>query len=247
MNSLDCGNLTVILPIWNEAGTVPHVLVELLAVPGLVGAQVLAVDDGSTDGSARELDSWAARDARVRVVHLPHGNKDAALWHAVGDADTEWLCAMDADGQYDPSDIVRLMDHAGTTGADAVWGVRVAREDHALRFVSSAVGRMARRLVLGTLAVHDAGCGLVLVRRTFYARATVACPRPAGLVHCQLAELIHAMGGKVAELPIAHRPRRGGRAKFGALNRMVPGVRSLLQARKARRDLGNCRFMIADC
>ena len=70
-------------------------------------------------------------------------------------ATTEWLCAMDADGQYDPNDIVRLMDQAEKTRADAVWGVRVAREDNALRFVSSTVGRMARRLILGTTVVLE--------------------------------------------------------------------------------------------
>ena len=233
----DCGNLTIILPVWNERETVPRVLAELLAVPRLGRARVLIVDDGSTDGGGVELDAWADREARVRVVHLSHEGKDAALWHAVAKADTEWLCAMDADGQYDPKDIVRLMDHAEGSGADAVWGVRTAREDTALRFVSSTVGRMARRLVLGTTVVHDSGCGLVVARRTFYNWVRVACSRPAGLVHCQLAELIHAQGGKVAELPIAHRPRHGGCAKFGALNRIMPGLRSLLQARRARHDL----------
>ena len=65
------------------------------------------------------------------------------------------------------------------------------------------------------------------------------CPSPAGQVHCHLPEFILARGGIIKEYVIEHRARKGGRAKFGALNRVVPGFVSLLQARAAVRSV--CR------
>ncbi len=234
MTNPQFNSLTIILPAWNEQEVVAHVLDELLAVPGLAGARVLAMDDGSTDGTASLLDQAAARDARVRVAHLPHGGKDRALWRAFADAATEWICVMDADGQYDPADIPRLMAQATATHADGVWGVRAAREDNAWRKLSSRLGKLAKRLIMGAPAVSDPGCGLFVAKRDLCLRVATACPQPAGQMHCHLADVIRSYGGVVGEKPINHRARQGGKAKYGMLNRIVPGLRSLRQARWAR-------------
>jgi len=229
--------LTVILPVWNESEALPRVLDDVLAVAAQDGFSVLVMDDGSTDGSAALLNDTASRMHRLRVVHLPHGGKDAALWRAFAEAGTEWVGVMDADGQYDPADFVRVLGHADATGADAVWGIRSVREDNGVRKLSSWMGRMMKRLLLGPMVVRDPGCGLVIMRRKFCMPVIEACPRPFGQLHCHLADLIRAQGGVVAELPIAHRPRQAGSAKFGAMNRIVPGLASLVQARRVREKL----------
>lgn len=230
-------SLTVILPIWNEQDAIARVLAELLATSGLATAHVLAMDDGSTDHTSFVLDQAAMRDPRMEVIHLPHGGKDRALWRAFAVATTEWVCVMDADGQYDPADITRLMAHAFESHAAGVWGVRAAREDNSWRKLSSCLGRQVKRLIIGIPAVKDSGCGLFVARRDLCLRIATACPNPAGQVHCHLADIIRSHGSVVGEIPITHRVRQGGTAKYGMLNRMMPGLKSLFQARRLQTNL----------
>ena len=225
---------TLVLPVWNERDVIGPVVEEIMAVPELSGAHVLLVDDGSTDGSAELLDGLAARHGHCTALHLPHGGKDAALWEAFGNIPTHWLGIMDSDGQYDPRDAVEMFRMVqGDVGA--VWGVRARRNDNGWRKAISRVGRLVKRIMLGSCTVRDTGCGLWIAQSRFVRDLRELCPHPAGQVHCHIPELIRARGGRIAEHAICHRSRLGGQAKYGALNRLVPGFASLLQARRILR------------
>ena len=228
--------LTVILPVWNEHEVIEPVVEEFLAVPELSDVRVLLVDDGSTDGSMALLDQLADRHHRCEVLHLPHGGKDRALWAAFSQVKTEWVGIMDADGQYDPHDIARMLGNFTHFG-DAVWGVRTQRHDRAWRRFISKVGRFGKSLVLGECAVSDTGCGMWLARTCFVQSLGTLCSAPAGQVHCHIPEFIRAQGGRISEQPITHRDRLGGQAKYGAWNRLIPGIYSLLQARRLTRTI----------
>jgi dolichol-phosphate mannosyltransferase len=221
---------TLVLPVWNEREVIEPVVQEILAVPELSSIRLLLVDDGSTDGSAELLDGLAERESRCAVLHLPHGGKDRALWTAFGRIETEWLGIMDSDGQYDPCDVVEMFRRAEGDAA-AVWGVRARRHDNRWRKLISRAGRLAKRLILGSCTVQDTGCGIWIARTRFVRDLEMLCPQPAGQVHCHLPELIRTRGGRIAEQAIQHRSRLGGQAKYGALNRLGPGLRSLFQAR----------------
>lgn len=226
--------LTLVLPAWNERDVIVPVVEEALAAPELDGMGILLVDDGSTDGTGGLLDDLAARHSRCGAMHLPHGGKDAALWAAFARVETEWVGIMDSDGQYDPRDAAKMLAMGGE-GYAAIWGVRAKRHDNGWRKAISKAGRLAKRAVLGSCTVKDTGCGLWIAKTDMVRDLAELCPRPAGQVHCHIPELIRARGGKIGETPVAHRSRLGGHAKFGALNRLVPGFASLLQARRALR------------
>ena len=226
------------IPVWNEAEGIAAVLEELRQVATADGFAVLIIDDGSSDGTPGILDSWAAKEkAWLRAMHVPHAGKDVALWKGIAQVDTEWIGVMDGDGQYDPRDLARLLEAADSSSASGAWGIRTARHDNLWRLVSSAVGKTVKTAMIGRTAIRDAGCGLFLLRKEIWERVVAACPQPKGQVHCHLAELTLACGKKVCEIPIKHRSREAGTAKFTALNRIVPGTASLLQARRARRVL----------
>jgi len=225
---------TLVLPVWNEDEVIRAVVEEILSVPELSDARILLMDDGSTDGTAAALDDLANRYSCCRVLHLAHGGKDLALWRAFEETGTDAVGIMDSDGQYDPRDLIemlRLMEE----GADAVWGVRASRRDTGWRKVISKAGRFVKRLILGGCAVKDTGCGQWVARLRFVRDLSRLCPAPAGQVHCHIPELIRRRGGRIVEVPIHHRGRLGGQAKYGALNRLGPGLKSLFQARRAFR------------
>lgn len=229
--------ITVLIPAWNEKDCISSVLQEFEGPPGLAAVRLLVVDDGSTDGTGAVLDEYHRAHPGMEALHVPHGGKDRALWAGFGAIRTEWTGMMDGDGQYDPNDFPRLMARAAEAGADSVWGVRAHRQDHALRFISSGIGRATKRIALGGQIVRDTGCGIWIARSKYLQPIPGVCTEPAGQVHCHIPELITVQGGRVTELDIAHRSRHGGSAKFGALNRILPGLRSLRQAARARGKL----------
>jgi dolichol-phosphate mannosyltransferase len=239
MNEPKAGNneLTVLIPAWNERDCISTVLQEFEGPAALGAIRLLVVDDGSTDGTGAVLDDYSRAHPRMQALHVPHGGKDRALWAGFGAIHTGWTGMMDGDGQYDPNDIPRLMAHAASAGSDAVWGIRASRQDHALRFISSRIGRATKRIALGGQIVRDTGCGIWIARSQYLQPIPGVCPGPAGQVHCHIPELITVQGGRVTELDISHRSRHGGTAKFGALNRILPGLRSLRQAAAARKRL----------
>lgn len=222
--------LSVLIPVWNEQVAIASVLREWGATPLSRYTPLFILDDGSTDGTAEIALQIAAGAQLVRVVRLPHGGKDAALWRGIAIVTTDWAAFMDGDGQYDPNDIERLLNYALEVGADAVWGIRATREDTFFRRIASRMGRCLKRVVLKRCIVCDPGCGLFVVRRHFAILAVQSIPVPHGQVHCHLAEIVAACGGTVRQMAILHRKRTAGCAKFAFFNRLIPGWRSLLQA-----------------
>ncbi len=122
------GLLSVVAPVYNEEGTVGEFYARVCAALQGLPFELVLVDDGSTDGSAVELDRLASGDPRVRVVYLSRnfGHQTAltaGLDHARGDA----VVMLDADLQDPPELILRMLDH-WRAGCDVVYAVREQRE-----------------------------------------------------------------------------------------------------------------------
>jgi dolichol-phosphate mannosyltransferase len=122
------GLLSVVAPVYNEEGTIGEFYARVCSALQGVPFELVLVDDGSTDGSAVELDRLAAGDPRVRLVYLSRnfGHQTAltaGLDHARGDA----VVMIDADLQDPPELIVRMLDH-WRAGCDVVYAVREQRE-----------------------------------------------------------------------------------------------------------------------
>ena len=235
MNPADpLSDLTILIPLWNEAAVIEHVLDEIQGAALLSAANVLLLDDGSADSTSDVIRRWRIRNPnpRIGLVSLPHGGKDLALWHGFSVVQTEWLGVMDGDGQYAPEDFSRLIEAARQKGSAAVWGIRVNRHDRGWRLLISQWGRWFKRAIMGACRVTDTGCGIWVARTAYVREVGRLCPHPSGQVHCHLPEFIAAQGGQVGEMPIIHRERYAGQAKFGALNRVWPGLQSLWQGRR---------------
>jgi glycosyltransferase involved in cell wall biosynthesis len=124
------------IPAYNEERTIELILDHVLARPEV--GEVIAVDDGSTDGTWAILSRVADRDKRVRTFRQEvNQGKGAALRRAVGELRMPFALVQDADLEYDPRDYPLLLEPLAEGRADAVYGVRgfAGQTSHSFWFV----------------------------------------------------------------------------------------------------------------
>jgi glycosyltransferase involved in cell wall biosynthesis len=218
--------LTVVLPVFNEAPALASLWDELAAVLDAhwTRAEVIFVDDASTDGGFSWLRALAAADGRVRVLRFArHAGLTAALEAGCRRARSPIVVTMDSDLQNDPADIPRLV--AALAAADVATGIRVRRDDPWLKRVSSRIANAVRNAVTGE-TVRDSACTLRAMRR----ECAAALPSFNGM-HRFLPTLMRLSGFRVVEVPVGHRARRFGSSKFGVRNRAGRAFVDLLVVR----------------
>jgi len=195
--------VSVIVPVFNGAELVPACQAALAPVLDSIagGAEVIYVDDGSTDDTVDAIRAVQAADRRVRIVELAanfgqHAAFTAGFEHARG----RYLVTLDADLQCDPADIPRLIEPLGR-GFDLVSGVRRNRQDPASRQLFS---RITTALVtrLAGVPLHDIGCPLNAFTQDV-ARSLAAF----GELRRFLKPVAVRVARRVTEVEVQHRPR----------------------------------------
>ncbi len=125
--------LSVVVPVFNERFLVGEVLRRLLGltVPGVSELELVVVDDGSSDGSAEIVEQIAAgQTERMRFIRHPRNQgKGAALATGIAAATGDLIVIQDADLEYDPRDLARLVRPFFEDGADVVYGSRFAASE----------------------------------------------------------------------------------------------------------------------
>jgi len=218
--------LSVVVPVFEEVENIPLLWDELSrALDGLGGtAEVVFVDDGSTDGSAEVVRRLMARDPRIRLVCLdPHAGLTAAFHAGYAAARGRIVATIDADLQNDPRDLALLL--AALDGADAAVGWRRERHDPWTKRLSSRIANAIRNR-LTSEEVRDSACSLRAMRRE-----CAAVIPPYDGMHRFVPTLLRRAGYRVVEVPVHHRARRFGRSKFGIRNRAFRGLVDLLAVR----------------
>lgn len=120
--------LSVLMPVFNEEATVATIIGRVTAVPLPLEVELVAVDDGSSDASFRILHALAADEPCLRVVrHRRNLGKGAAVRTAIKHMTGDVAVVQDADLEYNPVDIPRLLAPILSGEADAVFGTRFPR------------------------------------------------------------------------------------------------------------------------
>jgi len=219
--------LTIVIPVFNEADSLRELYGEISSVcTGLgtghtIDAEIIFVDDGSSDGAWQIVNDLASQDARVRGIRFRRNfGKAAALSAGLQAASGEILCMLDADLQDDPAEIPAFLAKLAE-GFDVVNGWKRRRHDpwhkvYPSRVFNYLVGRLTG------LPLHDHNCGLKCFRRE-----VVDEIRLYGELHRFIPVLAHARGFKVTELEVHHRPRKFGHSKYG-VHRFLRGFLDLL-------------------
>jgi len=223
--------VSILLPVHNERENLAELLEEIDDAFAGRDYEVIAVDDGSTDGSREELTRLGGRHRRLRVLSLGgRAGQSAAFAVGFGYSHGTIIVTLDADGQNPPAEARKLVAALeGWEGYDAAVGYRVRRHDSAWKRFQSRLANAVRNWLTGD-RVRDTGCGLRALRRD----VVRDLPEFDGM-HRFLPTLIRMQGGRVLEVPVAHRPRRHGRTKYGVWDRAVRGLSDALGVRWLKR------------
>ena len=204
--------LSVVVPVYNEEETVEPVAREVVSVVENLKKkfEIIIVDDGSTDKTYSTLSPLHHEDPRIKVLRLKRNfGQTAALAAGIDHAKGEVIVFMDGDGQNDPKDIPALLEKIDE-GFDLVAGWRSPRRDSfwRRRFPS----HMANLLIswMTQVKLHDYGCTLKAIRREVAKEVKLY-----GEMHRFIPAIAYERGARIAELRVHHRPRQGGRSKYG--------------------------------
>lgn len=207
-------DVSIVVPIYNEVENL-HDLVERIAramAAQPLSFELLAVDDGSRDGSADRLRELAATRAWLRPVFLARNyGQSSALQAGFDRVCGRYVVTLDADLQNEPGDIPLLLQRLETdTGVDMVSGWRKDRQDAELS--RKLPSRIANRLISRATGVHlhDYGCALKAYRRPIIDRI-----RLYGELHRFIPSLAKEAGARIAEVPVRHHARTRGVSKYG--------------------------------
>jgi len=224
--------VALVIPVYNERDNLPLLIDEIARAVGGEGRsyEIVAVDDGSTDGSLEVLEGLRRDHPELRIVAFAeHAGQTAALAAGFRAARGRAIVTLDADLQNDPADVPALLAELERSRAAAVVGYRVNRHDSAWKRLQSRIANGVRNR-LNHETIRDTGCSL----KAFRADAVRALPLFDGM-HRFLPTLIRMEGGTVVELPVRHRPRRFGRTKYGMWNRVFRSFADALAVRWMQR------------
>jgi dolichol-phosphate mannosyltransferase len=238
MNDSNAPILSVVAPAHNEQDNIAGLVDDVKQALEPLGKpyELVLIDDGSNDDTVavtQALIDGGCGWLRIERIDTPAGKglgPSAGIRAGIISARGQFIAIIDADRQNDPADIPAMLELIEKQGVDLVQGDRSAnRRDNIVRRVSSIVGRTFRRMVLGD-NIRDSACAM----RVMKAEVAQQIPLQYKGMHRFTAYYAKVMGYKVAEMPVHHRPRTAGVAKFGVWNRALPGLIDLFAVRWMR-------------
>jgi glycosyltransferase involved in cell wall biosynthesis len=197
--------LSVVMPVYNEAATVDKSISAVLAQ--LMVAELVCVNDCSTDGTREVLEKIAAGDSRVRVFHHEKNQgKGAAVRTGISKATANLVIVQDADLEYDPNEYAHLIEPILTDRADVVFGSRFngAGAHRVLYYWHSVGNRFLTTLsnMFTNLNVSDMETCYKVFRREIIQSITIEEPRFG--FEPEITAKVARLGVRIYEVPISY-------------------------------------------
>ena len=205
-------DVSVVVPLYNEEGNVQELYEELRAVlqGNSIYAEILFINDGSSDQTGELIKEISSRDPKVVVVNFRRNFGQTAAMSAGFDYSRgDIIITMDGDLQNDPADIPKFLDKINE-GYDVVTGWRHKRKDPFLnRRLPSMIANKVISWITG-VKLHDYGCTLKAFRKDVAENIKLY-----GEMHRFIPAIASAIGISIAEVRVNHRPRQRGKSKYG--------------------------------
>ena len=205
-------DISIVIPVYNEAESLPPLHAELDATLQALGKsyEIIAIDDGSRDNSWQVLQQLAAADPHLVAVKLRRNFGQTAAFAAGFDqARGAIVITIDADGQNDPADIPVLLARMAE-GYDIVSGWRQNRKEPLI--TRKIPSRVANAIITSNtgISLHDSGCSLKA-----YRYEVIKTVKLYGDMHRFIPAFSSWMGVTVGEVPVKDRARQFGKSKYG--------------------------------
>jgi len=204
--------ISIVIPSYNEAESLPHLIswIDEVLAPDYGGSyDVWIIDDGSSDSTAEIIPELSQKYKTLRYVQFRRNyGKAAAIMEGFRRAEGDYVITMDADLQDDPGEIPDMVDML-KSGTDMVSGWKKERHDPLSKTIPSKLFNGVTRLTTG-IRIHDFNCGLKAYRREVVKELNIH-----GELHRYIPVLAHFLGYRVTEKVVQHHPRKFGKTKYG--------------------------------
>lgn len=207
------GSLSLVLPAHNEQENIEIVVERALEVlPQFTDDfEIIVVNDGSKDHTGAIIDRLAAEDARVRPVHhIKNRGYGGALTSGFQASTSDYVMFMDADRQFDISDLARLSPLVGMF--DIVAGFRMERNDEFHRKLFAEIFNLTGRVLFG-IHVRDIDCAFKIFRGDML--RTLNLTAPGALINTEMQAKLRRQGASLVQVGVNHYPRVAGEATGG--------------------------------
>jgi glycosyltransferase involved in cell wall biosynthesis len=215
--------ISIIIPVYNEAESLPELNETLLNVLSVLplNYEILYIDDGSTDGSFEVLKELKRSNNKIKIIKFRKNfGQTAAIDAGFKKARGELILTMDADLQNDPADIPKLLEKINN-GYDVICGWRKNRQDPFSKKIISRGANLLRKIILCD-KIHDAGCTLKIYRKTCLQNLNLY-----GEMHRFIPSILEWRGFKISEVIVNHCPRKYGQTKY-SLIRTIRGLLDMI-------------------
>lgn len=212
--------ISVVIPIYDEEGSIRKLYLSLIKVMARLGApyEIIFVNDHSKDRSLEVLNSLDLQPSNLTIVNLKeHSGQSMALQAGFNIVQGELIVTMDADLQNDPEDIPNLLCKINE-GYDVVCGWRYNRKDPFTKLLVSRISRVIRRIVFKE-KVHDPGCTLRIFKKDVL--KDISLFKGA---HRFFTLIMLRQRYKIGEIRVKHHRRKFGKSKYNINNRLFEGI-----------------------
>ncbi len=206
-------SISAFFPAYNDAGTIPSMVIAAdMTLRSLTDDyEIVVVNDGSSDHTADVLEELKRSYPRLKVVHHQRNRGyGGALRSGFANASKELIFYTDGDAQYDPREMVTLLE-AMTPTVDVVNGFKVKRSDPLHRVVIGKLYHWSVKTAFG-LTVRDTDCDFRLFRRGVFDK--IRLERNSGVICVEMMKKVQDAGFTIAQVPVSHYHRAYGHSQF---------------------------------
>ncbi len=233
-------SVAVFLPAFNEAENLPIIVSQLDALLQPYGQSyaIIIVDDGSMDATGTVADQLATIFDHIRVVHHPQNRGYGATLRTGLEAGLEtgsqWIGFLDADGQFESADFIKLIQSAQQTESEIAIGYRIVRADSFKRRLMGRSWHLISSFILGFKA-KDVDCGMKVFRRDALAELMPLLQGEYATISPEILALATQRKHRIVEVGVSHFERQYGEQTGANLKVVIGSFKDLFEIRRSLR------------
>ncbi len=191
--------------------------------------EIIIINDGSKDKTLQIANALSKKDNRIRVINHPQNmGYGAAIKSGLYSAKYQWVSFIDADGQFDFSEINQFIKSQVSTNADLVVGWYRKRRVSILRKLNSSAWQLLVFILFG-LRVRDIDCGFKLINKKVINQIPKLESQRGAFISSEFLIKAKSQNFKIVEIPVHHHPRLKGEATGAKLEVIIQSFKDLFK------------------